>query len=107
MIGIRSTAVWITALLMGVAPAMVAHAQCTNTFAFGTAVAPTSNTPLTISTCTVQDEYNTITGVVAGQTYSVGSSCGGYVTVRRNTYDGVLVANGTAPLTFTAPAAGT
>lgn len=107
MIGIRSTAVWITALLMGVASAMVAHAQCTNIIAFGTAVAPTSSTPLTISTCTFQDEYNTITGVVAGQTYSVGSSCGGYVTVRRNTYDGVLVANGTAPLTFTAPAAGT
>ena len=107
MIGIRSTAAWITALLMGAVPAIVAHAQCTNTIAFGTAVAPTSNAPLTISTCTFQNEYNTITGLVAGQTYSVGSSCGGYVTVRRNTFNGVLVANGTAPLSFTAPAAGT
>lgn len=81
--------------------------QCTNTTAFGTVAAPTNNAPLTISTCTYQSEYNTITGIVAGQTYSVGSSCGGYVTVRRTTYNGVVVANGNAPLSFTAPVAGT
>ncbi|MBL7957549.1 MAG: hypothetical protein JNM49_06290, partial [Flavobacteriales bacterium] len=81
--------------------------QCTNITAFGTVAAPTNNAPLTISTCTYQSEYNTITGIVAGQTYSVGSSCGGYVTVRRTTYNGVVVANGNAPLSFTAPVAGT
>lgn len=97
----------LTMLLLGLAVATVSHAQCTNTVAFGTAAAPSGSTPLTISTCTFQSEYNTVTGVVAGQTYSVGSSCGGFVTVRRTTFNGVVVASGNAPLTFTAPAAGT
>ena len=81
--------------------------QCTNSTAFGTVAAPTTTAPITISTCTYQSEYNTVTGIVAGQTYSVGSSCGGYITVRRTTFNGVVVANGNAPLTFTAPVAGT
>lgn len=85
----------------------LAQGQCTNGTAFGTAAAPTSNAPITISTCTYQTEYNTITGIVAGQTYQVGSSCGGYVTVRRTTFNGVVVAQGNAPLSFTAPVAGT
>lgn len=84
----------------------VAHAQCTNTTAFGTAAAPATGTAVTISTCTFQSEYNTITGVVAGATYQVTSSCGGYITVRRGTFNGLVVANGNAPLTFTAPVAG-
>ncbi|MBK7945366.1 MAG: hypothetical protein IPJ85_08690 [Flavobacteriales bacterium] len=69
--------------------------------------APTTPAPVTISSCTFQSEYNTVTGIVAGQTYSIGSSCGGYITVRRTTFNGVVVANGNAPLTFTAPVAGT
>lgn len=82
-------------------------AQCTNSTAFGTVAAPTTPAPVTISSCTFQSEYNTVTGIVAGQTYSIGSSCGGYITVRRTTFNGVVVANGNAPLTFTAPVAGT
>jgi hypothetical protein len=78
-----------------------------NTTAFGTAAAPNSSTPLTISTCTYQTEYNTITSVAAGATYQLNSSCGGYITVRRTTFNGVIVSQGNAPLTFTAPAAGT
>lgn len=85
---------------------MDATGQCTNITAFGTAAAPTSNSPFTISTCTFQSEYNTITGVVAGATYSVSSSCGGYITVRRGTYNGVVVAQGNSVLSFTAPVAG-
>ena len=81
--------------------------QCTNATAFGTVAAPTTTAPLTISTCTFQTEYNTITGIVAGQTYSIGSSCGGYITVRRTTFNGGVVANGNAPLSFTSPTAGT
>src|SRR5690606_19836939 len=42
------------------------------------------------------------TNVVAGNTYSVSNSCGGYVTVRSGTSGGPVVANGNAPLTFTA-----
>ena len=81
--------------------------QCTNTTLYGAAVAPTSATPTAISTCNFQSEYSTITGIVAGSTYKVSSDCGGYITVRRGTYNGTFVANGNSPLTFTAPVAGT
>jgi len=84
-----------------------ASGQCTNATAFGTAAAPSTTAPVTISTCTFQSEYNTVTGIVAGATYSVTSSCGGYITVRRGTFNGTLVANGNTPLSFTAPVAGT
>ncbi|MBL0127156.1 MAG: T9SS type A sorting domain-containing protein [Flavobacteriales bacterium] len=84
-----------------------ARGQCTNTTAYMTVAAPTTNAPLSISTCTFQSEYNTVTGLVAGATYTVTSSCGGYITVRRGTYNGTLVANGNTPLSFTAPVAGT
>ena len=80
---------------------------CLNTIAFGTAAAPSNSAPLTISTCTFQSEYNTITGGVAGATYQVGNSCGGYITVRQNTFNGPVVAQGNAPLTFTATVSGT
>lgn len=79
---------------------------CTNTVAFGTVAAPTNGTPLTISTCTWQTEYNTITGVQAGQTYTSASSCGGFITVRSGTFNGPVVASGNAPLTWTATANG-
>ncbi len=80
---------------------------CVNATAYGTAAAPTNNVALTINTCTFQGEYNTITGVVAGATYTITSSCGGHVTVRRTTPGGVIAAQGAAPLSFTAPVAGT
>lgn len=83
------------------------NAQCTNTWSGGTANAPSGTGPTTISTCTWQDEYDVINNVIAGNTYTVSNSCGGYVTVRRGTYNGTLVANGNAPLTFTAPVSGT
>ena len=82
-------------------------AQCTNTFAFGSATAPTNTTPVTINSCVYQGDYSTISNIIAGNTYSVSNSCGGYVTVRRGAYNGTLVANGNAPLTFTAPVSGT
>jgi hypothetical protein len=83
------------------------HGQCVNPNPFGTVAAPTNAIPLTISTCTFQDEYNTITAVVAGRTYTIGSSCGGYITVRHTTPGGVVVAQGNTPLTFVATVAGT
>ncbi len=76
--------------------------DCLNTIAFGTVTAPTTATPLVISTCTFQTEYNTINGVVAGQTYTSSSSCGGYITVRSGTFNGPVVAAGNSPLTWTA-----
>ncbi|MFN3918363.1 MAG: T9SS type A sorting domain-containing protein [Flavobacteriales bacterium] len=81
--------------------------QCTNSNAYMTATAPTNTTPLTISSCTFQTEYNTINSVVAGQTYVSSSSCGGYITVRRGTFNGPVVASGNSPLTWTATVSGT
>jgi len=101
----RMRAAFVTITLLALASA--AHGQCTNAIPFATVAAPTTPTPLTISTCTYQTEYNTITGIVAGQTYTIGNSCGGYITVRRTTFNGVVVALGNAPLSFTAPVAGT
>lgn len=82
-------------------------APCTNTSSYGSLVAPTVPGAQTISTCNWQSEYNTITGVVAGNSYTIGSSCGGYVTVRRGTYNGTALGHGNAPYTFTAPTSGT
>lgn len=80
---------------------------CTNTSSWGSATAPTDNNPVTISTCNYQDEYNTISGVVAGNTYQSGSDCGGYITVRSGTSGGAVVASGNAPLSWTATVSGT
>ncbi|RAR47548.1 T9SS sorting signal type C domain-containing protein [Flavobacterium lacus] len=82
-------------------------AQCTNGVQFGSAIAPTNSLPATISTCNYQTEYSPITSIVAGTTYQINSDCGGYVTVRRDSFNGTVVSNGTAPHTFTAPTSGT
>lgn len=81
-------------------------AQCTNSSAYGTATAPTGTTATTISSCSYQTEYSTINSVVAGNTYQVTNSCGGYITIWSGSNGGTLVANGNAPLTFTAPTSG-
>lgn len=80
---------------------------CINTSAFGSATAPTTPTPLTISTCTYQSEYNTISGVVAGSTYQSSYNLGGYITVRHSTPGGTIVAQGSSPLNWTATISGT
>lgn len=84
-----------------------ANGQCTNPTSYGSATAPSSNTSVTISTCNFQGEYGTVTGVVAGETYQITNSCGGYITVRSSTYNGTLVGSGNAPYTFTAAVSGT
>jgi len=83
------------------------HSQCTNTTSFGSATAPTDNTPVTITTVQYESEYNTISNVVAGETYQSSSDCGSYITVRRGTYDGTVVAHGWSPLSWTATVSGT
>ena len=84
-----------------------APSGCTNTSAFGSATAPTTPTPLTISTCTYQSEYNTISGVVAGRTYQSSYNLGGYITIRHSTSGGTVVAQGNSPLNWTATISGT
>jgi hypothetical protein len=83
------------------------NAQCTNTTSWGSAIAPTNTIPVTISSCNFQSEYSPITSIVAGTTYQINSDCGGYITIRRDTFNGTIVSNGNAPHTFTAPSSGT
>lgn len=80
---------------------------CLNTSSYGSATAPTNTTSVTISSCNYQTEYSTISNIVAGNSYQLGNSCGGYVTVRSGTYNGTVVASGNSALTFTAPTSGT
>jgi hypothetical protein len=86
---------------------ILAHSQCTNTVAFGTATAPTGTTATTISACTYQTEYNTVNSIVAGNSYTSTYSLGGCITVRSGSFNGPVVATGNAPLTWTATVAGT
>ncbi|MFY7669285.1 MAG: hypothetical protein ACOVQG_11095, partial [Crocinitomicaceae bacterium] len=81
--------------------------NCTNTTAFGTATAPTNTSAVTISTCNYQTEYSTINSIVAGNTYVLTNSCGGYITVHSGSNSGTVVAQGNSPLTFTATTSGT
>ena len=85
-----------------------AQSQCTNSSSFGSAVAPTGSTPVTISSCSFQSEYSTITSVIAGNRYVVtGSIAGTFITMRYSTPSGTVVACGVTPLQFTAPCSGT
>ena len=82
------------------------YSQCTNTSSYGSASAPTTNIPITISTCNYQTEYNTISNIITGRSYQITNSRGGYITVRSGTYNGPVVGNGNAPFTFTATVSG-
>ncbi|MFN8349942.1 MAG: GEVED domain-containing protein [Flavobacteriales bacterium] len=87
-----------------------AAAGCTNTTLYPSssfaAPAPGAGA-YTIATNQYQSEYNSMTGAVAGHTFtSTGSIAGTYITVRAGTYNGTLVASGTTPLNWTAAAGG-
>lgn len=99
----------LTALaLICIAQANLAQAQCTNSSAYGSAVAPTGTGVTTISTCSYLSEYSTISSVVAGNRYVVtNSAAGSFITIRFGTSNGTVVAAGFSPLQFTAPCAGT
>lgn len=83
-----------------------ASGQCVNPWSFGSAPAPTSGTT-TISSCTYQDEYNTITGVAASTTYTSTYSLGGCITVTQGSPTGPVVGWGSSPVTWTSTVAGT
>ncbi len=87
-----------------------AAAGCTNASLFPSAsfAAPAPGAgAYTIATNQFQSEYNSMTGAVAGHTFtSTGSIAGTYITVRSGTFNGALVAAGTSPLNWTAAAGG-
>ena len=80
---------------------------CVNTSPYLTVTAPTTPGVLTISSCTYQSEYNTITSVTAGNQYRSTYNLGGWITVRHTTSNGTVVASGASPLTWTATVSGT
>lgn len=96
-----------TSIFISILTGNLSLAQCTNVIAYGTATAPTTNSFQTISTCTFQEEYNTINSVVAGETYVSDIDLGGCITVHSGTPGGPVVAFGSAPLTWTATVSGT
>ncbi|MFT5779808.1 MAG: hypothetical protein ACI837_002767, partial [Crocinitomicaceae bacterium] len=81
------------------------YGQCTNTFAFSTLAAPIDLTPGTFSTCNWAGDYNTLTGAVAGQSYSL-TSTAGCISVSA-TPGGPTIVFGTSPLVFVPGATGT
>ncbi|MBE0638760.1 MAG: BspA family leucine-rich repeat surface protein, partial [Bacteroidales bacterium] len=83
-----------------------AQGQCTNTSQYGSATAPTSGT-VTFSTCSYRSEYSPLSNVVSGTIYQCAISGGGFVTIRRGTYNGPVVAYGNSPLQWTATTGGT
>jgi len=81
--------------------------DCSNDTEFLTVTAPSTPTPLAISTCTYAGEYNTINSAVSGSTYVVTSSIAtDHLTVRQGTPGGAVLACGPTPLTVTATANG-
>ncbi|MCZ4407213.1 T9SS type A sorting domain-containing protein [Cryomorphaceae bacterium 1068] len=74
--------------------------DCLNEDAFGSADLSTeANNLVTISTCSFQTEYSTITGVSAGEDIEFSIVEGGYITVRSDSANGAVVAQGTSPVT--------
>lgn len=67
--------------------------DCLNEAAFGTAdLSSESNNLVTISTCSFQEEYSTITGISAGEDIEFTIVEGGYITVRSDSANGAVVA---------------
>ena len=85
-------------------------AQCFNTSSYGSATANPYGT-VSISTCNYLSEYSTISGVGAGESYTASISGvnanPGYIVVYEGGSATNLVAQGSAPLTWTSTVAGT
>ena len=85
-----------------------AQSSCCNTSQYGSAIAPTSGATETISTCNYLSEYSPISSVVAGSSYTLEvTSTSAWVTVYSGSSCGTYIADGSSPLTFTAPTSGT
>jgi hypothetical protein len=73
--------------------------DCLNTAAFGSAdLSGGSDALILISGCSFQTEYSTITGALAGSDLEFSIVEGGYITVRTDSADGAVVAQGTSPV---------
>ena len=85
-------------------------AQCNFTSPFGSATAASTCGPTTvlISSFTWASEYNTIFGIIAGQTYRVTSSnTNDWITIRHTTAGGTVVSHAIQGTNWVAPVNGT
>jgi len=85
----------------------ITWSQCSGGSSFSSVAAPTGTTATTISSCNWSGDYNTITGVVAGSTYTLTASPSACITVHSGSPTGTVVAFGTGSVPFTAPSSGT
>ncbi|MCU0320154.1 MAG: hypothetical protein MUE88_08755, partial [Flavobacteriales bacterium] len=58
--------------------------------------------PTTIAQCSYHTEYSAVTGIVAGTPYRFDASVPTYITLRSGTFNGPVVAQGFAPVEYTA-----
>ena len=103
----RTRHVWMSALLfagIGLSSPVLAQGGCLNETLYPAGAITPSNIGLVtvIATCNFRQEHSQITGIVPGGTYEFTSSLGSYVTLRSGSYDGGVVAEGTAPLQYVA-----
>lgn len=83
------------------------RAQCSGGSSFSTVAAPTGTSATTISTCNWAGDYNTITGIVAGSSYTLTTSPAACITIHSGSPTGPVVAFGTSSVPFTAASSGT
>ncbi len=83
------------------------QAQCSGGSSFTSVAAPTGTSATTISSCNWTGDYNTITGVVGGSSYTLTVSPSACITVHSGSPTGTVVAFGMGSVPFTAPSSGT
>jgi Secretion system C-terminal sorting domain len=95
-------------LCLGLFSTQHALAQCNNGSPFGTATAPTNNTPVTITTCAFGGEFSTINSAVAGTTYLFNATggVGNFITIRQGTSGGTVLGFGFAPISVVCTVSG-
>ncbi|WP_343748068.1 T9SS type A sorting domain-containing protein [Fluviicola sp.] len=81
--------------------------QCSGGSSFASVAAPTGTASTTISSCNWAGDYNTITGVVSGSTYTLTTSPAACITIHSGSPTGTVVAYGSSSVSFTAPSSGT
>ena len=95
-------------LILIIFTGLKALSQCTNTVPYPTAaIAAPNGTSTIITTEQWAGDYATISSVINGSTYISTSSVNtDFITIRRGTYNGTVIASGTTPLTWTATNSG-
>lgn len=79
------------------------YSQCSGGSSFASVSAPTTATPVTMSSCNWAGDYNTISNCVSGVSYTFSASISTYITIRQGSSTGALVGYGFAPVTITSP----